>query len=187
MMAVINEPRRTGVISNVGLTRGVAITVVMIAALAIQSTLLPLATLLGVIPQLVFVVVVSFAYLNGERVGIVTGFVGGLLMDLLIPGAPVGVNAMLFVLIAYGVARFRHLTPSESVWTPVLVVIVGSAIAEFGYAVLQIMFGQPWIALIDTAKVAGLVVLYNTLLTPFVFPLVRRVSERFGPGVTDLW
>ena len=185
-MAVSSPPRR-GAVSNVGLTRAVAISVVMIAALAIQSTLLPLATLLGVIPQLVFVVIVSFAYLNGERVGIVTGFFGGLLLDLLIPGAPVGVNAMLFVLIAYGVARFRYLTPSESVWTPVLVVIAGSTMAEFGYALLQVMFGQPWIALIDTAKVASLVVLYNTLMTPFVFPLVRRVSERFGPGGIDTW
>jgi rod shape-determining protein MreD len=185
-MAVSSPPRR-GAVSNVGLTRAVAITVVMIVALAIQSTLLPLATLLGVIPQLVFVVVVSFAYIDGERVGIVTGFFGGLLLDLLIPGAPVGVNAMLFVLITYGVARFRYMTPSESVWTPVLVVIAGSMVAEFGYALLQVMFGQPWIALVDTAKVAGLVVLYNTLMMPFVFPLVRRVSERFGPGGSDAW
>lgn len=170
-----------------GLTRALAIAVVMIASLAVQSTLLPLATLLGVIPQLVFVVVVSFAYLNGERVGIVTGFVGGLLMDLLIPGAPVGVNALLFVLLAYSVARFRRLTAATSVWTPVLVIIVGSAVAEFGYALLQIMFGQPWISLADTAKVAGLVVLYNTLLMPFVFPLVRRVSDRFSPGSVDAW
>jgi rod shape-determining protein MreD len=181
MMVTMNEPRRSGLISNVGLTRAVAIGILMIAALAIQSTLLPLATLLGVIPQLVLVVIVSLAYVDGERVGIVTGFVGGLLMDLLIPGAPVGVNALLFVLIGYGVARFRQLSPSESVWTPVVVVIFASAIAEFGYGLLQIMFGQPWIALADTAKVAGLVIVYNTLLTPFVYPLVRRVSQRFGP------
>lgn len=184
---VVANPSRRGSVAPGGLARAVAITVVMIAALAIQSTLLPLATLLGVIPQLVFVVVVCFAYLNGERVGIVVGFVGGLLLDLLIPGAPVGVNALLFVLIAYGVARFRYLTPSTSVWTPVLVVIVASLIAEFGYALLQVMFGQPWISLADTAKVAGLVVLYNTLMTPFVLPLVRRVSERFSPGGVDTW
>jgi hypothetical protein len=49
------------------------------------------------------------------------------------------------------------------------------------------MFGQPWISLADTAQVAGLVVLYNTLLTPFVYPLVRRVSERSGPGSSDVW
>jgi rod shape-determining protein MreD len=181
MMAVVNEPRR-GVVSHIGLTRAVAIAALMIAALAIQSTLLPLATLLGVIPQLVLVVVVSLAYIDGERVGIIAGFTGGLLMDLLIPGAPVGVNALLFVLIGYGVARFRQLTPSEGVWTPVVVVIFASIVAEFGYGLLQIMFGQPWIALSDTAKVAGLVIVYNTLLTPFVFPVVRRVSERFGPG-----
>ena len=38
-----------------------------------------------------------------------------------------------------------------------------------------------------TVRVAGLVVLYNTLLTPFVFPLVRRVAERFRPERVHRW
>jgi hypothetical protein len=41
--------------------------------------------------------------------------------------------------------------------------------------------GQRWVSLEETVKIAGLVVLYNTLLTPFVFPLIRRVADRFRP------
>jgi hypothetical protein len=43
------------------------------------------------------------------------------------------------------------------------------------------MMGERWVSLADTAKIAGLVVLYNTLLTPFVFPLVKRVADRVRP------
>jgi hypothetical protein len=53
--------------------------------------------------------------------------------------------------------------------------------AELGYALLAILLGQPWVSISDTAKVAGLVVVYNVLLTPFVFPLIRRIAERFRP------
>ncbi len=180
-------PRGQGVLAEVGVSRALVIAATMIAAVTIQSTLLPLATLLGVIPQLVLVVTVSLAYLEGERVGVATGFAAGLLMDLLVPEAPLGVYALLYTFIGYGVASFRRFTTSEGVWTPVFVVVVASAVAEFGYAALEIVFGQPWISLSYTAKVAGLVVLYNTLLTPFVFPLVRTLAGRVRPEKIHRW
>src|SRR4051794_4916148 len=90
--------------TELGVGRVLATVGVLMAALVLQSTLLPLATLLGVIPQLVLIVVVSFAYLDGERVGVVTGFVAGLWMDLLVPDVPVGIYALLYTLIGYGVA-----------------------------------------------------------------------------------
>jgi hypothetical protein len=69
----------------------------------------------------------------------------------------------------------------------VLVVAVASAIAETGYATLSIILGQQWVSLEYTAKTVGLVVLYNTLLTPFVFPLVRKVADRVRPEKIYRW
>jgi len=54
-------------------------------------------------------------------------------------------------------------------------------VAELGYALLAILLGQPWVGLEFTVKVAGLVVLYNVLLTPFVFPVVRKIADRYRP------
>ncbi|HYY44979.1 MAG TPA: hypothetical protein VE975_07290, partial [Actinomycetota bacterium] len=55
------------------------------------------------------------------------------------------------------------------------------AVAEVSYAILSVIMGQPWVDPGYTLKIAGLVVLYNTLLTPFVFPVVKKVSDRFRP------
>jgi rod shape-determining protein MreD len=177
----IKEPRGASVLAEVGIARVAAIAATLVLAITIQSTLLAQATLLGVIPQLALVVFVSFAFGDGERVGIVSGFFTGLLIDLLLPQSIVGLTALVYTLIGYGVGSFRQFTTGESVWTPVLVVAISSGIAEVGYALLAIMLGQPWVSISDTAKVAGLVVVYNVLLTPFVFPLVRRIAERFRP------
>jgi hypothetical protein len=38
-----------------------------------------------------------------------------------------------------------------------------------------------------TAKRAALVVLYNTLLTPFTFPLVNRLTGRLRPERIHRW
>ncbi len=170
-----------GIFSEMGVPRVAAIGAIVVTALALQSTLLARITVLGVIPQLVLVVMVSLAYSNGERVGVVTGFAGGMLQDLLISQSIVGLTALVYTLIAYGVGTLREYAPPQSVWAPVFSVAIASAVAELSYAVLAIMLGQPWVSLAFTAKVAGLVVLYNTLLTPLVFPLIRKVSERFQP------
>jgi hypothetical protein len=47
--------------------------------------------------------------------------------------------------------------------------------------------GQPWVSFEFTIKIVGLVVLYNTLLTPFAYPLVRKVAERFRPERIYRW
>ncbi|MFN2488883.1 MAG: rod shape-determining protein MreD [Actinomycetota bacterium] len=177
-----------GILAEVGLARVAAVAAVVIVALALQSTVLARLTLLGVIPQLVLVVVVSLAYTDGERVGVVVGFTAGLLQDLLLPPQSIlGLTALVYTFIGYSAGRLREFGPPESVWTPVLSVAIASAVAEFGYALLSIIMGRPWVSLAYTAKVAGLVILYDTLLTPFVFPLTRRIADRFRPERVYRW
>ena len=187
MSAASHDVRGPGLLGEFGLARAAAITGVVIIALALQSTLLARVTLLGVIPQLVLVVVVSLAYLEGERVGLVMGFFGGLLQDLLLFQSIIGLTALVYTLVGYAVGVFRQYAPSESVWTPVLCVALATAAVELSYASLAIILGETWVSLDFTTKVAGLVVLYNTLLTPFTFPLVRKVSNRFRPERVHRW
>ena len=181
--------RGPGFFAEMGLARIAAVAAVMIVAVALQTTLLARATILGVIPQLVLVVIVSLAYSDGERVGSVVGFFGGFLIDFLVysPTSIVGLTGLIYTMIGYGMGSVRRYSTSESVWTPVLMVAGASAIAEFSYAGLSIIFGQQWVSLLFTAKVAGLVVLYNTLLTPFIFPLVRRIADRYRPERIYRW
>lgn len=186
-MAVANDARGPGAVADLGLYRILAMAAVVLLAVALQSTLLARVTLLGVIPQLVLVVVVCLAYLDGERVGVVVGFAGGLLQDLLLPQSIIGLTALVYTLIGYGVGSLRQFAPTESVWSPVFAVAIASGIAEFGYALLAIILGQEWVSLSFTAKVTGLVMLYDTLLTPLAFPLLRRIAARFRPEKVYRW
>jgi rod shape-determining protein MreD len=176
-----------GLFPQVSGGRTLAIAAILVAALALQSTVVAQVTLLGVIPQLVLIVVVSLAFTDGPRVGVVTAFAGGLLQDLLLPQAIVGLTALVYVLIAYAVGSFREYSTTESVWAPVAAVALSSLLAEASYALLAVMLGQPWVSFIFTVKVIGLVVLYNTLLTPLLFPLIRRVADRFRPERVHRW
>jgi rod shape-determining protein MreD len=184
-----SAPRRRLLFGRNGFNRAAAIGALLVVALALQTTVLTRATLLGVIPGLLLVVVVSLAFTEGESVGTVAGFFAGLLLDLRLqdPTAIMGLTALIYTIIGYVVGSARKYSTSESVWMPVLVVASASAVAEFSYATFSIMFGQQWVSLAFTAKAAGLVILYNTLLTPFVFPVVRRVAGRFRPERVQRW
>jgi rod shape-determining protein MreD len=181
--------RGPGFLAEIGIARVAAVSAIIIVAVALQTTLLARATILGVIPQLVLVVIVSLAYSDGERVGSIVGFLGGLLIDFLLysPTSIVGLTGLIYTMIGYGIGSARKYSTSDSVWTPVLMVAGASAIAEFSYAALSIIFGQQWVSLLFTAKVAGLVVVYNTLLTPFIFPIVRKVADRYRPERVYRW
>lgn len=187
MSLTANDARITDLLEDSGIGRMVVIGSVVLLAVALQSTLLARLTLLGVIPQLALVVVVSLAFLDGGRVGVVVGFAGGLLQDLLLPQSIIGLTALVYTLIGYGVGSLRQFAPSESVWSPVLAVALASAVAEVSYAMLAIILGQEWVSISFTAKVTGLVVLYDTLLTPFAFPVLRRLADRFRPEKVYRW
>ncbi len=187
MAAVSDRPRAPHLFADVGVGRVLAMALVVLVAVALQSTLLARVTLRGVIPQLVLIAVVSLAYLDGSRVGVVIGFAGGLLQDLLLPESVIGLTAFVYTLIGYGVGSLRQFAPTGSVWSPVVAVAVASAVAEFAYAGLAVILGQQWVSFRFTAKVTGLVVLYDTLLTPFAFPLLERVAARFRPEKVYRW
>lgn len=188
MNSVAKEPRAPSPFADLGVGRVSAIAALIIVASAVQSTVLSYATILGVIPQVVLVVVMCLAFTDGGRVGLVCGFFAGLLQDLQLPeGSIIGLYALVYTLVGYSVGQLREFTPEESVWTPVLTVAAATAVVEASYATLAIMLGQEWVSIMFTVKVIGLVVLYNTLLTPLVFPLVRKVADRFRPERVYRW
>lgn len=170
-----------GYLADLGLSRVLAFAAVLVVALAIQSTILTKVTLLGVTPQLLFVAVICLSYLEGDTVGVVVGFSGGLLQDFLLPQSIVGLTALVYTMVAYTVGSLRMFVSRESVWMPVFAVAGASVLAEGGYALLSILVGESWVSLADTVKIGGLVVLYNTLLTPFMFPLIARLADRVRP------
>lgn len=186
-MSTVARPHKTSVLADLGIARAAAVGSLIVLALVLQSTVFAQATLLGVIPQLALVLVVCLAYLEGERVGVVAGFSAGLLQDLLLPQSIVGLTALVFTLVAYAVGLLRQYSASESMWTPLLAVALGSAVAEVGYALLAVILGEAWVSTAFTLKVVALVVLYDSLLTPLLFPLIKRVSERFRPGKVYRW
>jgi rod shape-determining protein MreD len=154
---------------------------VFVAALLLLTALLAQVTVVARlplpvgVPDLVLLVVVCLALLEGPVFGMAVGFAVGLAADLL--GAHlVGRVALLFTVVGYLCGR---LDPDR---TGVLVPIAAVAGASFGFTVvdsgISILLGGGAGGAGGLLRSALSLAVYDALLTPFVFPVVRSLLGR---------
>jgi rod shape-determining protein MreD len=157
-----------------------AIPVLTIVAL-LQNTWLSRVNLWGARPDLMLQCVLAWTTIRGINEGIVWGFIGGLLVDLL-SGGPLGVNVLALLAVAFvgsqpwgeglgaPLVRVLLLALVSSLVCHVILLTVltwTGRVADWSYAFLRV-----------AAPSVGL----NVLAAPLSTQALRWVSERIGGG-----
>ncbi|HEY8202079.1 MAG TPA: rod shape-determining protein MreD [Actinomycetota bacterium] len=158
---------------------------IMLAAVLLQTTVLPQLTLFGAAPDLVLLVTISMGLLEGPVAGAAVGAAGGLLEDLLLT-AITGLTALTYLLVGYAVGKIRPYTQSTSVLVPVTGIFVGTVAAQLTYAALSVLLGGPPSAMDRVLQTSMLGGLYNAIIAPFVYPVVRQAAS-FRTEKTARW
>lgn len=156
--------------------RTLLLTVVIVTALLLQTTVFADVRLLGARPELMFLLTISFAILEGPASGAITGFAGGMAQDFLID-QPKGITALTLTLLGYAVGLLRQYIVSPSPVLPVLLVAGGTFVGELFYGLMAFLLGQLDVTALYLFRVAALSAVYNAILTPLVYPVLRRAAE----------
>jgi rod shape-determining protein MreD len=156
--------------------RALVVFLVLVTVLLLQTTVFSDVTLLRAKPELVYLVTIVFAMLEGPNTGAVVGFVGGMTQDFL-SVAPKGITALTLTLLGYVVGQLRQYIVSASPALPTLLVAVGTFAGVLFHGLVSFLLGQLKEPFVDLVTVAGLSALYNAILTPLLFPLLRRLAE----------
>lgn len=161
------------------IVRTVALGLLLVTGIVLQTSLFPALQLGGVRPDLLLLVVLAVALHDGALPGLRVGFAAGLLTDLLVAQAPVGLATLVFTGVGYviGVAR-PYLAPG-SFTAPILLAFVSGALATGGYGVLVSLLSETPVEATLLLQAALGVALFNTLLAPVVLGTVRRLCDRF--------
>jgi rod shape-determining protein MreD len=149
---------------------------VILSALLLQTTIFAEVNLLGAKPELMYLITIAFGMLEGPASGAITGFVGGMAQDFLLD-APKGITALTLTLLGYAIGMARQFIVSPSPVLPVVLVALGTFGGVLFYGVVSFLLGQldsTWLYLL---RVAVLSAIYNAILTPLVFPIMRRAAE----------
>jgi len=165
----------------------VTLAIALFAAVVIQLTVvnrLPLPG--GAAPDLVLLLVTAIAVAATPAVAAVTGFAGGLALDVAPPAAHyAGQYALVFCLAGYAASRvYRAITNTtgEQDRVAAFTVMVAATVAgEAGKAALGMLLSDPDVTTATVSHVLPGAILYDLLLSSLVFWLVVRVTRGAGP------
>ena len=160
--------------------RVLAIAAIVVTAILLQSTVFAQLRLLGVRPELLFLVTIVLALHEGPSDGAIVGFVCGLSQDLFLD-QPKGITALTLTLLGYSVGMARQYIVSPSPMLPTIVVAIGTAIGVAFYEVVAFLLGEFSSTMGYAIKVSLLAAVYNAVLTPILSPLLRRLVEGSRP------
>jgi rod shape-determining protein MreD len=162
------------------LRRVIAVAAVVITALLLQSTVFAELRLVGVRPELLYMVTILIAFLEGPNEGAVVGFTAGLAQDFML-NQPKGITALTLTLLGYTIGMIRQFIVSPSPLLPTFLVAIGTATGVAFYEVVSFLLGNFRSPFSFAAKVVLLTAAYNAVLTPIVFPILRRLAEGSRP------
>jgi rod shape-determining protein MreD len=157
-----------------------------VLAAILESSVLTHLQVGSVRPDLVFAVGIAVAMVLGFESGMTWAFVGGVSLDLLLPGRALGSSALTLVFVI-GLS----LMVARVMWPPRLLVISGTSFAlalayqSIVLAVLSISSGLAFVglSLVDLLAVA----LLDAIVTAIAVVAVRALDLRFGEPERLAW
>lgn len=157
-----------------------------VLAAILESSVLAHLQVGSVKPDLVFAMGIAVAMVLGFEAGVTWAFVGGLSLDLLLPGQVLGASALTLLLVI-GLS----LLVARVLWPPrLLFVALAAFVLTFVFHVLlQLLDGLATGSAFVGLSVSELLVigLLNAVLAGLAVPVVRALDLRFGEQERLAW
>jgi rod shape-determining protein MreD len=165
--------------------RALRLGLLIICVVIVQVAVFPHLRLFGVVPDLGLLVAIAVAYQDGPEAGALVGFLAGFGYDLFLE-TPLGLNALVYALVAYGVGVLGGGLFRSPRWMPSLLGAVAGLASGLLFIGIGVLVGVDSVKGTQGVVTISLAAAYDALLAPFVFFLVGKVSGR-GDHVRDAW
>lgn len=114
---------------------------ILLGTVLLQTTIAPHLRILGATPDFALLAVVCVGLLRGSEVGAIFGFLTGVCIAVAVFD-PVGLSSFALVIVGYIAGRYAETADSMSGWTPIVVVVAGTLIAELLAILLQFLLDR---------------------------------------------
>ena len=144
---------------------------ILLCSVIVETSILSNISFLPAVPDLVFICVLYFSFLNGKNYGQVSGFLSGLLLDFL-SGSPLGFNCLYRTVIGYLSGVFRKTINSSGFIVPSVIGLLATILKVFLIWLISLFFKSIKIYNIFTFSFLFELVM-NVLLTPLMFKFLN--------------
>jgi rod shape-determining protein MreD len=152
----------------------------LIAIVILQTTVMPHLSVLGVKPDLMLLMVISWSLLRGAEEGIIWALVGGIGLDL-VSGAPFGTSTVALGVLSL-VAGLGELSVFRThIALPLIATLVATLAYDLFFLLLLYVRGCSMAWADSLIKVVLPSTLFNVLLSPFVYRALYWLHRRTGP------
>lgn len=148
-----------------------------------QSSILPYFTLFGFVPNTGLVLIVIIALRQGKYYGGFFGLGLGLIQDILF-GQVIGVNALIFFILGYVVGMIQEVLDIENIIIPILTSAISTIFYNFFFYIIMFFLSRDIPMEIMMRNVFSIEILYNVVLAALIYKLFSKIfvipSLRFG-------
>lgn len=165
--------------------RFAALTALVLVALLLKTIVTPAVAIAGYRPDVLTLVVVAVALMEGADSGLRFGFAAGLAQDLISGGnALVGLWAIVLMAVGYGAGLAKPYLASSQQSAAILVAGAMAAAATLGYGILGKLFAVIGASWPQVASATLLVGLYSAAVAPLVMRPAQGLMKQFPPRST---
>jgi rod shape-determining protein MreD len=159
------------------LSRPVRIVLVLLLLLELQLHVLDGIRIVGRHPLILLLIPIGAALEGDGSRAAVAGFVAGLALDLFLE-TPLGLSALVFAIVGYGVASFERGVIRADAWLQPAVAGAASGLGVVGLGAAAALFGQPQYFRVSLLASVAVVAVTNTIIAT---PVVWLVRWALGP------
>jgi rod shape-determining protein MreD len=145
---------------------------VIVVVLMVQTTVIVGLRVGGVHPDLLWLLPITAALIDGPETGAIVGFWSGIAFDLVLP-TPLGLSALVGTLLGFAVGSVTAAADPRAFWLKPVTALCGSVAADMLYAVLGAIFGQQQMVQVNFLALFVVVGISSMIVAPVVYALMR--------------
>ncbi len=154
----------------------IIIAILVIIGFLLQTSVFPFLPLFGAVPNIILLLVVSIAVMNGSISAMIVGFVCGLFLDAMY-GATLGVYALFYMLVGYVNGYFHVLFFAEASFLPLVLVFVNDIVYHIATYLVFFVPRQKWNFLFYLKKIIIPELLYTTLISVVLYQVFFNIYQ----------
>jgi len=150
----------------------VRLALVIFLVLMVQQTVMLALRVGGAHPDLLWLLPITAALIDGPETGAIVGFWSGLAFDLVLP-TPFGLSALVGCLLGFATGTLTAAVDPRAAWLKPVAALTGSVAADMLFAVLGAILGQQQMVQVDFLSIFLVVAVSSVVLVLPVSRLMR--------------
>ncbi len=157
------------------IVRALANLILILVSFILQTTVFRALDFGGIAPNLLMIMVASSAFIKGDKAGLLTGFLSGLIIDIFF-GTYIGFFALIYMYIGFIIGKFHEVFFSQNIAIPIIFITISDFLYGFICYVLMFLFRTRFDIGYYMMNVIIPEVVYTAIVAIFYYPIILNVN-----------